>query len=216
MAISFYAMPDFAALVLFMSATLALNITPGPDMLYTIGRSVSQGRAAGVISALGISAGTMFHIAAVTLGLSAFLNAVPTAYMAIRIAGGVYLIYLGARALQSAGKESDEPAIKSASMSRIFAQGVITNVLNPKVALFFLAFLPQFTDPSKGHVGRQILILGLLFNLSGTIVNVLIAWFAGALTSRARESSTTTRWLQRITGTVFIGLGLRLITTARR
>ena len=208
-------MPETAALALFLSATLALNITPGPDMLYVIGRSISQGRGAGVVSALGVSAGTFFHIAAVTLWLCAFLTAVPTAYTAIRIAGGCYLIYLGAKALLSAGSASDDVAIKPASMRRIFVQGAITNILNPKVALFFLAFLPQFTDPAKGHVGKQILLLGILFNISGTIVNVAIAWFAAALTSRARESSRTTKWLQRLTGAVFVGLGLKLIVGRR-
>lgn len=209
-------MPDMAALALFMSATFALNITPGPDMLYVIARSVSQGRSAGILSALGISTGTLFHIAAVALGLSAFLAAVPAAYMAIRIAGGIYLIYLGVRAFYSASESSDRVALKPASMRRIFMQGVITNVLNPKVALFFLAFLPQFTDPARGSIGRQVLILGLLFITSGTIVNVAVAWFASALTARARESSRTTLWLQRLTGAVFVGLGLRLITHSRR
>ena len=209
-------MPDLSTLALFMSAGLALNITPGPDMLYVIARSASQGRAAGIVSAFGIAAGTLFHIAAVALGLSAFLAAVPPAYAAVRIAGGCYLIYLAFRAFQSSARESAEIAVKPASMQRIFAQGAITNILNPKVALFFLAFLPQFTDPSRGSFAKQILILGLLFNTSGTVVNVLVAWFASALTSRARSNAGAIRWLERLTGVVFAGLGLRLLASARR
>jgi len=208
--------PDAASLALFMSATLALNITPGPDMLYVIGRSVSQGRVAGIISALGVSAGTLFHIAAVALGLSAFLAAVPAAYTTVRVVGGCYLIFLGVKAFRAIGENRNDVAVKAASRRRIFIQGAITNVLNPKVALFFLAFLPQFTDPAKGSLGRQVLVLGLLFNLSGTIVNVAVAWFASALTSRARESSSAALWLQRLTGALFVGLGLRLITSAKR
>jgi threonine/homoserine/homoserine lactone efflux protein len=148
--------------------------------------------------------------------LSAFLAAVPAAYTAVRVVGGCYLIYLGVKAFRTASEQRNEVAIKAASKRRIFIQGAITNVLNPKVALFFLAFLPQFTDTAKGSLGRQVLVLGLLFNLSGTIVNVAVGWFASALTSRARESSGTALWLQRFTGALFVGLGLRLITSAKR
>ncbi len=139
-------MPDLHSVVLFLLAGLALNITPGPDMLYVATRGASEGRSAGIASALGIGAGTLVHIALVAGGLAALLTAVPVAYTAIRITGALYLIYLGVRALLS--KEASSPgALEPASIWVIFRQGVIINVLNPKVAFFFLAFLPQFVVP---------------------------------------------------------------------
>lgn len=130
-----------------MAAALALNLTPGPDMLYVIARSTAERRRAGVISALGIGVGTLVHITALTLGLSALLAAVPVAYDVVRYAGAAYLIYLGVRAIVRPPALGGDVAIERASLWAVFRQGVITNVLNPKVALFFLAFLPQFVDP---------------------------------------------------------------------
>jgi len=177
---------DAASLALFMTATLALNLAPGPDMLYVSTRSLAQGRRAGVISALGIAAGAL------------------------------YLIWLGIQALRSkAGPHAGAP-VDRASEWAIFRQGMVTNLLNPKVALFFLAFLPQFVSPERGSVAVQIVVLGCLFNLSGTLVNIGVAWLAamarGWLTA-GRTSEQIFRWL---TGCVFIGLGLRLALGGRR
>lgn len=209
-------------LPLFLLATLALNLTPGPDMLYVIARSVGQGKRAGVMSALGIGAGTLVHMAALALGLFTLLLSVPVAYDAVKYVGAAYLAYLGVRTLLSRNsafgetahpQENGSPATTSLATDywAIFRQGVLTNVLNPKVALFFIAFIPQFVDPARGPVGWQVVMLGLIFDTSGTLVNSLVALIAGSLGDKLRTSrrlSTIQRWF---TGTVFIGLAARLV-----
>src|SRR6476659_7070249 len=156
-------LPTLHSLALFVAAGLALNLTPGPDMLYVAARGASEGRPAGIASALGIGAGTLVHIALVAAGLAALLAAVPIAYLAIRLGGAAYLIYLGVRGLLARPTTAAAP-LEPAPLGVIFRQGVITNVLNPKVALFFLAFLPQFVDPSRGSTVLQVIALGLIFN----------------------------------------------------
>jgi len=196
-------------LSVFFAAMFLLNITPGPDMLYVLARATGQGRAAGLASALGVGCGGFFHIFAVAFGLAGLLRTVPVAYSALRFAGAAYLIYLGVRTLLARGQAGRDVAVASAGLSRVFAQGVITNVLNPKVALFFLAFLPQFIN-RNGSALAQTVKLGLIFDCSGTIVNVIVALVASsagdALRRRIGEASVF-RWL---TGGVFIGLGLRM------
>jgi threonine/homoserine/homoserine lactone efflux protein len=211
-------MLDPATLLVFMAAGLTLNLTPGPDMLYVAARSTAEGRAAGVVSALGIAAGTLVHIAALALGLSALLDAVPLAYDAVRLAGAGYLVWLGARALLRPGAAAGAAALAPASRWRVFRQGAVTNVLNPKVALFFLAFLPQFVDPARGSAAAQIVALGLLFNVSGTVVNVLVALGASRAGAWLRRSGggRAGRTMQRATGVVFVALGVRLALTSRR
>lgn len=203
------ALPDTQSLILFMTAGLALNLTPGPDMLYVAARSAGEGRAAGIASALGIGAGTLVHIALVALGLAALLSAVPVAYTVIRFAGAAYLVYLGVRALMSR-EGIVARALTPASRRAIFRQGVITNVLNPKVALFFLAFLPQFIDPARGNPALQVIALGLLFDLSGTLVNLAVALGASGAAERLRRSSRAATVMRKVTGVVFIALGVRL------
>jgi threonine/homoserine/homoserine lactone efflux protein len=196
-------------LPVFLTAMFLLNITPGPDMLYVLARATGQGRAAGLVSALGIGVGCFFHIFAVAFGLAGLLQTVPIAYNAVRYAGAGYLIYLGIRIFLARGSGSDAVVVAPASLSRIFAQGVITNVLNPKVALFFLAFLPQFIDRT-GSAFVQTVRLGLIFDLSGTLVNVMVALAASSVGNALRSrigGAPAFRWL---TGGIFIGLGLRL------
>jgi threonine/homoserine/homoserine lactone efflux protein len=207
-------MPDLHTLALFMAAGLALNVTPGPDMLYVAARSTSEGRRAGVVSALGIGAGTLVHIAALALGLSALLAAVPLLYDAVRLAGAAYLVWLGLRALLRPAAQSDDAPPPPASLATIFRQGVVTNVLNPKVALFFLAFLPQFVDPARGSAAAQIVALGLLFDTSGTTVNVLVALAASRAGGSLRRGRAA-RVLHRVTGGVFLLLGARLALESR-
>jgi len=202
-------MPPVSDLLAFMAATLALNVTPGPDMLYVIARSVGEGRRAGVVSALGISAGTLFHTAAVVLGVSAFLVAYPAAYDLLRFAGAAYLAWLGVRALRTPAREGGEPDVAPAELFASFRQGVITNVLNPKVAIFFLAFLPQFVDAGRGSVTAQLLVLAALFITSGTLVNVAVAFAAGRARAAARRA-VASGVLPRLTGLVFLALALRL------
>jgi threonine/homoserine/homoserine lactone efflux protein len=209
-------MPDTSALFVFMIATVTLNLTPGPDMLYVIARSVAQGRPAGIASALGIAAGCIVHTLAVAFGLSRLLTAVPAAYEIVKYAGALYLLYLGLRTMLRPGDSLSAADLGPEGLWPIFRQGVATNVLNPKVALFFLAFLPQFADVRRGSVAAQIVFLGVLFNVSGTIVNLAVAllasraglWLHGRLGARSLF-----RW---ITGPVFVGLGLRLAFLERR
>lgn len=207
-------MPETESLLLFLGATLALNITPGPDMLYVLARSSGEGLRAGVVSALGISAGTFVHLAAVTLGLASLLAAVPVAYDVVRYVGAAYLIHLGIRALLSS-RRADRAPVQPTTLPRIFRQGVITNILNPKVALFFAAFLPQFADPARGPVWAQLIVLGLLFNLSGTTVNLLVAIAAAHAGESLRQRLGAAGVLRKITGGIFVGLGVRLALQKR-
>jgi threonine/homoserine/homoserine lactone efflux protein len=206
--------PDTHSLLVFLAAGLALNFTPGPDMLYVAARSASEGRAAGYVSALGIGAGTLVHIALVAAGLAALLAAVPVAYLVVRLAGAAYLVYLGVRALMTRGT-MPESTPKPAPLGAIFRQGMITNVLNPKVALFFLAFLPQFIDPARGSAALQVIALGLLFDTTGTVVNLAVAAGSSGAANRLLRHGRGARLLQRITGALFIGLGVRLALTTR-
>ncbi len=203
-------MPEKAAFLAFIVAALALNLAPGPDMLYVIGRSLGQGRRAGVVSALGIFCGCLVHIIAAAVGVAALLRSSPVAFNVVRYAGATYLVYLGARMLlakDSAFTADNLP--KPEPLNRIFYQGVITNVLNPKVAMFFLAFLPQFVNP-KGVVVLQIAALGLIFDTGGTLVNLAVALAAGRMGDRLRRSSRAARIQRWFAGTVFVGLGARL------
>ena len=209
-------MPAPHTLALFMLAALALNLTPGPDMLYVTARSVSDGRRAGIVAALGIGAGTLVHITALALGLAALLAAVPLAYDVLRIAGAVYLLVIGVQLLLRPRSSSATTALPPASHKTIFAQAVVTNVLNPKVALFFLAFLPQFVDPAAGPAIAQIVLLGLLFDVQGTAVNVAVALLASSTTRRLRANATAASVLQRLTGAIFVALGAKLAVAANR
>ena len=203
-------MPDFGALSAFFAAAFLLNIAPGPDMLYVIGRSIGQGRRAGTVSALGIFVGCLVHIFVAAVGLAALLRSSPLAYSVVRYAGAAYLVYLGVRLLMERSNSLEAPEIQSATLGRIFTQGVITNILNPKVALFFLAFLPQFIQPPRGSVALQIIVLGLIFDVGGTLVNLAVAQAGGRLGDAIKRHSGLARLQKWFTGTVFIGLGMRV------
>src|SRR5512133_3737270 len=174
-------LPDSSAMALFLLATITLNLTPGPDMLYVIANSVGAGRKVGVAAALGIGGGCVVHTIAAALGLSALLLSSPSLYDAFRFVGAAYLIYLGIRTFWSSDHTMGSTHERTASPWATFRQGVTTNVLNPKVAIFFLAFLPQFVDPARGSAVWQFLLLGTIFNISGTIVNTAVALVAGRL-----------------------------------
>jgi threonine/homoserine/homoserine lactone efflux protein len=203
-------MPVGTAFVTFLLASLALNFAPGPDMLYVIGRSVGQGRRAGVISALGIFTGCLVHITLTAAGMAAIIRSSPVAFNVIRYAGALYLLYLGVRLLVQSGGSLILQQSADAGLAKIFSQGVITNVLNPKVALFFLAFLPQFVDVRNGNVALHIIFLGLIFDTGGTLVNLAVASAGGYLGEVLRRNRRIARMQQRFTGLVFVGLGLRL------
>lgn len=206
---------EFSQLALFMAATLALNLTPGPDMLYVATRSLGQGRRAGLASALGIGVGGLVHITAATLGLSAVISYSATAFMTIKFVGAAYLIYLGIRTFDSKAGPTLGKIDQQDSPRKMFWQGVVTNVLNPKVALFFLSFIPQFVHADHGSTTVQIATLGIMFDISGTTVLLVVAAFfgrAGTWMERHPGFWKVQKWF---TGSVFIALGAKLAISER-
>src|SRR5438045_8808082 len=202
---------DFA---LFVTTGILLNLTPGPDTLYILGRSIAQGRRAGVASALGISVGSYALTGAAALGLSAVLATSAWAFTFVKLAGAAYLLFLGVRALLERQHELSMPAhFKRHGATAAFRQGIVTNILNPKVALFFLAFLPQFIDPASNAKVAAFIFLGLTFLTTGTIWCLVLAWFASVFSKRLRANETVSQWLNRTAGALFVFLGLRLATT---
>jgi RhtB (resistance to homoserine/threonine) family protein len=198
---------------LFLAAGILLNLTPGPDTVYILGRSIAQGREAGIASALGICVGSIFHTCATALGLSAILATSALAFGAIKILGGAYLIFLGLKMVLDRRKHLNLPSnFRRRTVMAAFRQGVFTNIMNPKVALFFLAFLPQFIDPVSNIKVLAFLILGFTFVTTGTIWCLVIAWFASIFSERLRNNETISQWLNRTAGALFVFLGLRLAT----
>jgi threonine/homoserine/homoserine lactone efflux protein len=198
---------------LFVVAGILLTLTPGPDTAYILGRSIVQGRDAGIASALGICVGSLLHTSATALGLSAILATSAVAFTAIKLLGGAYLIFLETKMLLHRKRELALPSnFRRRPAAAAFRQGFLTNVLNPKVALFFLAFLPQFIDPASSAKLLAFLMLGLTFVTTGTIW-CLLAWFASGFSKRLRANPTITAWLNRAVGSLFLFLGLRLATT---
>lgn len=195
----------------FLLSSFLLWITPGTDTMYILARSISQGRQAGLISVLGISSGILVHTTFAAFGLSAILATSAWTFTTIKIAGAIYLIYLGIQAWLSKSPSLSTPEINSMSSWQIYRQGVITNVLNPKVAIFFLAFLPQFVEPAAGFGALPFLLLGILFVTGGTVWCLLLARFAAIATNTIRGNKKFSVWLERITGCVYIGLGLNLL-----
>lgn len=195
----------------FALAALLLNLTPGNDMLYVAARSTSQGIKAGIISSLGIMAGCMVHILAAVIGLSAIIAQSALAFNIIKYVGAAYLVYLGIRSIISRKKTFEvKNKMQQQSYTRIFWQGVITNVLNPKVALFFLAFLPQFINVESRHTALQILFLGTWFNVGGTLVNIIVAILFGKIGTWLSQSPRFIQWQERITGAMLIALGIKV------
>ncbi|GAA1733766.1 LysE family translocator [Nonomuraea sp. AD125B] len=199
-------MPDVATLALFCALTLGLLVVPGPAVLYIVTRSVAQGRSAGLISVLGVHAGSVVHVAAAALGLSALLAASATAYAVVKWGGIAYLVWLGVRNLVRRGGGEEAVELRVQSKRRLFWEGVVVNVLNPKTAIFFLAFLPQFTDPAAGPLGPQILLLGLLWIALGMASDGTYAMLASALAGRLRASRRAQRRLEVGSGVVYLGL----------
>lgn len=201
--------------LVFIGSGILLNLYPGPDTLYIIGRSLSQGRGAGICAALGIGAGSVVHTLLGAFGLSAILASSASAFTILKYLGAAYLIYQGIRLILD---RSEPPEINSglsahAGLRRIFRQGVLTNVLNPKVALFFLAFLPQFISVSSPNKVLSFVFLGAIFIITGTIWCTIVAVFSSSIGERLRSSDKTTDRLKKINGTLFILLGLKLATS---
>jgi len=208
---------DIHNFLLFAFASLMLNITPGNDMMYVASRSTGQGTRAGIISALGIMAGCLVHITAAVAGLSAILVRSATAFDVIKYIGAAYLIYLGIKSLlKKATPLKLQDKMEPVSYGKIFWQGVITNVLNPKVALFFLAFLPPFINIKAAHPQWQILFLGVWFDCSGTVVNILVAILFGRMGDWLVRSQRFARIQEKITGIILIGLGIKVAFTSKK
>jgi threonine/homoserine/homoserine lactone efflux protein len=200
--------PNHSSLLLFVSAALVLLAIPGPAVFYVTSRSIGHGRGAGLVSALGIGAGTLFHVAAAALGLSALLMSSAIAFGAVKYLGAAYLIFLGFQKIVREESIASSEESARIQLSRIFGQGIVVNVLNPKTALFFFAFLPQFVDVSRGKVASQIMFLGMLFAVMGILSDSLWALFAGTL---AQALKRNTRWMRAqryISGGMLISLGI--------
>ena len=204
-------------LSLFIASGLLLNIVPGPDTMLVVTRSAAQGWRAGSAAALGIGAGTFVHVLAAALGMSALLATSAHAFTVVKWVGAAYLVYVGVR-MWLARAERDAPAQGVAAplpYRKIFAQGFLTNALNPKVALFFLAFVPQFIDPGSPTKALAFIALGCVFNLNSMIWSHGLALFSAAVGQRTRVGPRTARWLNRAIGTVFIACGVRLALGSR-
>jgi threonine/homoserine/homoserine lactone efflux protein len=198
---------------LFVISGLLLNVTPGPDTAYIIGRSVQLGWRGGAAAALGIGAGCLVHVFAAALGISALLAASSTAFTAVKCAGAAYLCLMGVRMLLSrpgAPAEEVAPRREAISLAQVFRQGALTNILNPKVALFFLAFLPQFVAADSPHKAAAFLLLGLIFVFDGTLWCLGVAAFAARAAGRIRQSGQAQRWINRALGGLFVYLGVRI------
>lgn len=199
-------------LLTFVLAGLLLNITPGADTLYIVGRSTLQGTRAGIIAALGIGSGCIVHIVAAAIGMSAILATSSMAFMFVKFAGAAYLCYLGvSMLLTGTSAQAERPELAEVSLTKIFWQGFLTNVLNPKVALFFLAFLPQFIAPDVQAKWISMLFLGCLFNFNGTLWNLLVACSAARVSTSFKVSQPGARWLKRMSAGLFLYFGIKLV-----
>ncbi|WP_353740428.1 LysE family translocator [Desulfolithobacter dissulfuricans] len=196
----------------FFSAALAINISPGPDLIYIVSKTISGGRKVGVASSLGVCSGAMVHVLAASLGISAILATSALAFGIVKYIGAAYLIYLGVQSFRSGGGSFDICELSDKKMSpwQAFRQGVLVDVLNPKVALFFMAFLPQFVRPEVGHDSAQIFMLGSLVILVAVVVEFLVVMVAVQATAFFRGNRKVATWLDRFSGTVLVGLGVRL------
>ncbi|HUB17024.1 MAG TPA: LysE family translocator [Acidobacteriaceae bacterium] len=201
-------LPPPRALFLFLTAAIVLLVIPGPSVMYIVARSVEQGRRAGLASASGIAAGSLVHVVAAAFGLSALLMSSAAAYSVVKYAGAVYLICLGIRKFLERPAAAGPDDIPPAPLRRVFVHGVLVEVLNPKVALFFFAFLPQFVSPDRGPVALQFLLLGLIFSVTGLASDSVWALTAGYASRWLRGNQTFLRRQKYLSGTVYIGLGL--------
>lgn len=201
-------MPSWSTFILFATAASILVFTPGPNTLYVIARSIQQGRRAGIASSLGVEVGTMIHVIAAALGLSALLVSSALAFNFVKYAGGAYLIYLGIKTLLTREKSVPAKKIEEGSLRRVFSQAVFVNLTNPKCALFFFAFLPQFIDAERGAAATQILCLGAVVVLLGFTSGSVYSILAGAIGRLLRGNLKFLHAQRYFAGSVYIGLGL--------
>ncbi|MGH3072051.1 MAG: LysE family translocator [Gaiellaceae bacterium] len=208
-------MPDRSTLLLFAAAALALIVVPGPAVLYIVAQSIDRGRLAGVVSALGVAVGGLVHVTAAAVGLSSLLVSSATAFAFVKYAGAAYLVGLGLYTLLARRPEPELDLPRERTLRRRFWQGVVVNVLNPKTALFFLAFLPQFVDPDRGAAVVQIGVLGLVFVVLAVISDSVWALAAGTASERLRGNRRFLAVQRYVSGSVFVGLGA-LTAAAKR
>lgn len=201
---------DPSQLVLFIPAALALNLTPGNDNLYCFGKGLSSGPKAGIAASLGIATGSLIHSLLAAFGLAALLAAQPLAFEVIRWAGVAYLVWVAINSFRTSSSISTEETNSSESLTRIWLGGTLVNLFNPKVAIFILAFIPQFIDPDRGSTVIQFLIFGTILNIMGTIVAGTIGGFAGKIRNHLATNHIFDRAMHCITGAIFLGLAAKL------
>ena len=202
-------------LLLFISASLALAVAPGPDNLFVLSQSALFGSRSGLLVTLGLCTGLLVHIAAATLGVAAIFQTSPLAFNLLKALGAAYLVLLAVQAFRAGAAGLEVGAHSGSGARALYFRGIIMNVTNPKVALFFLAFLPQFTDSARGSVALQMLLLGSFFMVSTLLVFGAVACFAGFLGDRLQRSGALQKTLNRVAGAIFIGLSVRLLMTER-
>lgn len=198
----------------FLAAAMLITVSPGPDNLMVLGFGIARGRAKGIAFGLGCGLGCLSHTLLAALGVSALIAASPVAFLALKICGGLYLVWLGIQALRSRGQvQATEARDGDDSLARLFAKGMLANAINPKVVLFFLSFLPQFVVAENGHVGWQTAQLGLVFTLQAALLFSLLGYFSGTVGQWLQRHERAGMWLDRLAGTIFVALGVRLIAT---
>jgi threonine/homoserine/homoserine lactone efflux protein len=204
-------------LLLFIVYGVLLNLIPGPDSLLIVGRAATQGFKAGSAATLGVGSGTFLHILAATFGLSAILATSSIAFTVVKVCGAVYLIYMALSIFRDSAEQKKMSDIKPAttSLQRVYAQGLITNLFNPKVAIFFLAFMPQFISESSDNKAMAFVFLGVIFNLNAMILCHFIAWVSSASSKKLAVSQSVRKWLLRVTAGLFATLGLRLLFSSQ-
>lgn len=206
---------DFSTILTFVAVVIGLFLIPGPAVLLTVARTIQSGRKAGIITGLGIAAGDFIHTIFAAVGLSAVLMTSASAFNAVKLAGAVYLFYMGVRAVLAKASSSKMEKASSASTSRLFSQAILAEMLNPKTALFFLAFLPQFVDPARGASIFQFLALGAIFVLLGIIYTTIIALAINSISHRAKRFSWLKRGGNKVIGAIYIGLGVKVAFQGR-
>jgi threonine/homoserine/homoserine lactone efflux protein len=202
-------------LSLFFAASVALCIAPGPDNIFVLTQSGLYGRLAGFVVTLGLCSGLIAHTTAVAIGVAAVFQTSELAFNALKFVGAAYLLYLAWGAFRAGSTELDENGLPEISLKRLYGRGVVMNITNPKVGIFFLAFLPQFTDPAAGGIGWQMMLLGGVFIVATLLVFGAIAWGAGFIGGWLRRSARAQLIMNRMAGTIFLGLALRLAVTER-
>lgn len=206
---------DTSTLLLFLSASLLLALAPGPDNIFVLTHSAMKGRLVGLVVTLGLCTGLIVHTSAVALGVAALFAASVTAFNLLKFIGAAYLLYLAWEAFRAGSQSFEGTAERELSLFRYYLKGILLNITNPKVSIFFLAFLPQFTQPEKGHLPLQMFILGALFIFATLVVFGGISCVAALLGQWLRRSDWAQRWLNRAAGTVFASLALKLATASR-